>query len=69
MSSVIKGSSPISLVVAIRNGMVDTVSGEVKVGEELLSLTDAISNGVIDVKPSTGVQGQIQGLTLSDCLR
>ena len=69
MSSVTKGPSPISLVTAIRNGMVDIVSGDVRNGDEILTLSDAISKGVIDIKPSTGVQGQIQGLSLSDCLR
>ena len=69
MSSATKSHSPVSLVIAIRNGMVDTVSGDVRNLDEVMSLTDAMCNGIIDIKPSTGVQGQIQGLTLSDCLR
>ena len=72
MSSVTKGqSSSISLVTAIRNGMVDIVSGDVKdeKDSETLTLSEAMTKGLIDIKPSTGVQGQIQGLSLSDCLR
>ena len=68
-SSVTKGPSPISLVAAIRSGMVDIVSGDVRNVDDMMSLVDAMNNGLIDIKPTTGVQGQIQGLTLSDCLR
>ena len=72
-----KGSSTtppaIPLVGAIRSGMVNPISGEVKIssetGEVILPLTEAMSKGIIETTKGATGGGQIQGLTLSDCLR